>query len=75
VAAGALLMGSGMVSAAHVRSLPLLFLTYGIGLGGAVAYIYIPSISAVGEWFKVHRDVALGLAISGACGTTANRGR
>jgi MFS family permease len=47
-----------------------LFLTYGVGLGGAVACTYIPSISEVGEWFKVHRDVALGLAISGiGCGT------
>ncbi len=70
VAVGALLMGSGMVVAAHVHSFALLFLTYGVGLGGAVACTYIPSISAVGEWFKLRRDIALGLAISGiGCGT------
>ncbi len=70
VAAGALLLGSGMILASHMHSFPLLFLTYGIGLGGAVACTYIPSISAVGEWFKVRRDVALGIAISGiGCGT------
>jgi MFS family permease len=70
VAAGALLIGGGMVLAAHVHSFPILFLTYGIGLGGSTACTYIPSISAVGEWFKVHRDIALGLAISGiGCGT------
>jgi MFS family permease len=41
-----------------------------LGLGGAVACTYIPSVSAVGQWFKVHRDVALGLTISGiGCGT------
>jgi predicted MFS family arabinose efflux permease len=35
-----------------------------------VACTYIPSISAVGEWFKVHRDLGLGLTISGiGCGT------
>jgi MFS family permease len=49
-----------------------LFLTYGIGLGGATACTYIPAISAVGEWFKLHRDIALGLAISGiGCVTLA----
>jgi MFS family permease len=70
VATGALLIGSGMILSAHVHSFPLLFLTYGVGLGGAAACTYIPAISAVGEWFKVHRDIALGLAISGiGCGT------
>jgi MFS family permease len=70
VAVGALLLGSGMILSAHVHSFALLFLTYGVGLGGAVACTYIPSVSAVGQWFKVHRDVALGLTISGiGCGT------
>lgn len=70
VAVGALLIGFGMICAAHVHIFALLFLTYGLGLGGAVACTYIPSISAVGEWFKTHRDIALGLAISGiGCGT------
>jgi MFS family permease len=70
VVTGALLFGCGMVLAAHVHSFALLFLTYGIGLGGAVACIYIPSLSAAGEWFKVHRDIAIGITISGiGCGT------
>jgi MFS family permease len=70
VAIGGLLLGCGMILTAHVHSFALLFLTYGIGLGGAVACTYIPSISAVGEWFKKYRDLALGLAISGiGCGT------
>jgi MFS family permease len=70
VAVGGVLIGCGMVLSAHVRSFALLFLTYGVGLGGGVACTYIPSISAVGEWFKKHRDVALGLTISGiGCGT------
>jgi MFS family permease len=70
VVIGALLLGSGMILTAHVHSFALLFLTYGVGLGGAVACTYIPSVSAVGQWFKKHRDVALGLTISGiGCGT------
>lgn len=70
VTIGALLLGFGLILAAHVHTFAFMFLTYGVGLGGAVACTYIPAISAVGEWFKKHRDIALGLAISGiGCGT------
>jgi MFS family permease len=70
VAIGGVLIGCGMILTAHVHSFALLFLTYGVGLGGGVACTYIPSVSAVGQWFKKHRDVALGLTISGiGCGT------
>src|SRR5271166_1866609 len=70
VATGAVLMGGGLILTAHVRFFPLVMVTYGGGLGAAVACTYIPSIAAVGEWFKVHRDIALGIAISGiGCGT------
>jgi MFS family permease len=70
VGAGALLIGAGLILTAHVHSLPLIFMTYGVGLGTAVACTYIPAIAAVGEWFKLHRDIALGIAISGiGCGT------
>jgi MFS family permease len=70
VAIGALLLGFGMILTARAHNFALLFLTYGVGLGGAVACTYIPCVSAVGEWFKRHRDVALGLTISGiGCGT------
>jgi predicted MFS family arabinose efflux permease len=35
-----------------------------------VACTYIPAIAAVGEWFDLRRDIALGIAISGiGCGT------
>src|SRR5208283_1428059 len=70
VATAAVLVGTGLVLTAHVHYFPLLFLTYGVGLGAAVACAYVPSVAAVGEWFKVHRDIALGIAISGiGCGT------
>lgn len=70
IALGALLMCAGLVGTARVHFFPLLFVTYGMGLGGAVACTYIPSIAGVGEWFKVHRVVALGTAVSGiGCGT------
>jgi MFS family permease len=70
VGAGALLMGAGLLLTAQVHSLPMLFLSYGVCVGAAVACVYIPSVAAVGEWFKVRRDIALGIAISGiGCGT------
>lgn len=70
VAAGAVVMGVSLILTAHIYSFPLVVLTYGGGVGAAAACIYIPSIAAVGEWFKVRRDIALGLAISGiGCGT------
>jgi MFS family permease len=70
VGVGALLMGAGLLLTARVHSFPMLFVTYGMCVGASVACIYIPSVAAVGEWFKVHRDIALGIAISGiGCGT------
>ena len=70
VGAGALLMGAGLLLTAQVHSLPMLFFSYGVCVGAAVACVYIPSVAAVGEWFKVRRDIALGIAISGiGCGT------
>lgn len=70
VGAGALLMGAGLLLTARIHSFALLYVTYGVCVGAAVACVYIPSVAAVGEWFKVHRDIALGIAISGiGCGT------
>ena len=70
VAAGAIIMGSGLLLTARVHSFAMLFVTYGILVGIAMALLYIPVVAAVGEWFKVHRDIALGIAISGiGCGT------
>jgi MFS family permease len=70
VGAGAILMGAGLLLTSRVHSFPMLFVTYGILVGIAMACLYIPAIAAVGEWFKLHRDIALGVAISGiGCGT------
>lgn len=70
VAAGAVLMGAGLVLTAQMHSFALVLVTYGGGLGAGAACVYIPSVAAVGEWFKIRRDIALGIAISGiGCGT------
>ena len=70
VGVGALLMGAGLLLTARIHYFPLLFLTYGGFVGASLACVYIPCVAAVGEWFRVHRDIALGIAISGiGCGT------
>jgi len=67
---GAVLMGIALILTGRAQSFPLVLVTYGGGLGCAAACIYIPAISAVGEWFEKRRDIALGIAISGiGCGT------
>jgi MFS family permease len=70
VAFGAVLMGISLILAGRADSFWMLVLTYGVGLGTAAACIYIPAISAVGEWFEKRRDIALGISVSGiGCGT------
>ncbi|HZD31200.1 MAG TPA: MFS transporter, partial [Candidatus Angelobacter sp.] len=65
VAVGALLMGGGLLASARTDWFPMLYVTFGVCVGTAVACTYVPSIAAVGEWFKVERDMALGIAITG----------
>ena len=65
VAGAAVLMGGGLLLSARVHSFALLYLTFGVCVGAAVACSYVPSVAAVGEWFKVQRDLALGIAITG----------
>jgi len=65
VAAGAILMGCGLLLSARAEWFPLLYVTYGGCVGAAMACSYVPSVAAVGEWFKIHRDMALGIAITG----------
>lgn len=70
VAFGAILMAASLILAARAQSFTVMLLTYGAGFGLAAAFLYVPSLSAVGEWFKARRDIALGIAVSGiGCGT------
>ena len=70
IAFGALLMAASLLVTARMHSYPQVLLTYGGGLGCAAACVYVPGVSAVGEWFRKKRDIALGIAISGiGCGT------
>jgi MFS family permease len=63
--AGALVFTAGVVATAHATSFLLAFPSLGIGVGAGLASVYVPSLAAVGEWFKKERAVALGIAVSG----------
>jgi predicted MFS family arabinose efflux permease len=68
----ALSLGFALITTALVRRLWLAYLTFGVGMGIAVACTYVPALVLVGVWFKRQRDAALGLAVAGiGCGTLA----
>lgn len=63
VAAAALRIG--LVATAQVEALWLGYLSYGLGVGVAVACGYVPMVAVVGGWFERRRGVALGVAVAG----------
>ena len=65
MAAGALVFTGGVMATAHAHSFLVAFPCLGIGVGAGLASVYVPSLAAVGEWFKKERDIALGIAVSG----------
>lgn len=65
IAAGAVIMGSGLAGMAVVPQMWAGYLTYGAGVGIGAACAYIPTLALVGRWFMRHRTTALGLAATG----------
>jgi MFS family permease len=63
--AGAVALATGLLLTATVRELWVGYLTYGAGVGIAVACGYVPLVAAVGGWFERRRAVALAVAVSG----------
>ncbi len=62
---GALIFTGGVIATAHAHSFAVALPSLGLGVGAGLASVYVPSLAAVGEWFKRERDVALGIAVSG----------
>jgi MFS family permease len=63
VAAGVL--GVGLLLTSRVHSIWLGYVTYGVGVGIAVACAYVPMVATVGAWFVRRRTAALGVAVAG----------
>lgn len=63
--ASAVCLGGGLWLTSLVDRLWLGYLTYGLGVGAAVAFAYVPMVSTVGGWFVRRRTAAVGLAVAG----------
>ena len=55
----------GLLTTSFVDHLWLGYLTYGFGVGIAVACAYVPMVSVVGGWFVRRRTAAVGIAVAG----------
>ena len=63
--AGAGFLAAGLLATSRVHVLWAGYLTYGLGVGLAVACAYVPMVAVVGGWFVRHRGAALGIAVAG----------
>ncbi|MEM8903370.1 MAG: MFS transporter [Actinomycetota bacterium] len=62
---GAASLAVGLIATTTVPNLLLGYVTYGLGVGLAVACGYVPMVSTVGGWFDRQRPIALGVAVAG----------
>jgi predicted MFS family arabinose efflux permease len=62
---GAVALGVGLVATSRVTSIWLGYVTYGVGVGTAVACAYVPMVATVGGWFARRRTAALGVSVAG----------
>jgi MFS family permease len=65
VVVAAITLGVSLLLTSRVGSIWLGYLTYGVGVGIAVACAYVPMVAAVGAWFVRRRTTALGVAVAG----------
>lgn len=63
VAAG--MLGVALLATSRVQSIWVGYVTYGLGVGIAVACAYVPMVATVGAWFVRRRTTALGVAVAG----------
>jgi len=64
-AIGALAVGIGLATTSRIEHLWMAYITYGFGVGTAIACCYVPMLAAVGGWFLKRRNTALGISASG----------
>jgi MFS transporter, OFA family, oxalate/formate antiporter len=62
---GMVLVGLGFLVAASARSLIEVYAGYGLLVGVGAGCAYVPAMATVQRWFRVHRGLASGLAVTG----------
>ncbi len=55
----------GLLATAATPNLFLGYVTYGVGVGLAIACGYVPMVATVGGWFERRRAMAMGVAVAG----------
>lgn len=65
VLVGILLTGLGLLLASRARTLWQVYLTYSLGVGVGVGFVYVPAIGCVQRWFVRRRGFASGIAVAG----------
>ncbi len=63
--AGAASLVLGLVTTTVAPTIWLAYLSYGLGVGWAVACGYVPMVATVGGWFERRRTAAIGVAVAG----------
>lgn len=63
--AAAASLSAGLLATAAAPNIWVGYLTYGLGVGFAVACGYVPMVATVGGWFEQKRSAALGVAVAG----------
>lgn len=62
---GAAAISIGLLGTAATPNLYLGYLSYGVGVGLAIACGYVPMVATVGGWFAKRRAMAMGVAVAG----------
>jgi MFS transporter, OFA family, oxalate/formate antiporter len=65
VAVGAALTGLGWIASAHVDSVWMLFLTYGLLCGVGTGIVYVGVVGLMARWFADRRGFAIGIVAAG----------
>ncbi len=62
---GVAIGGAGLLVAAGAEALWEIYLGFGVGMGIAIGFSYVPAIGTVQGWFSTRRGTASGIAVSG----------
>lgn len=63
---GVTVHAAGFVSASFAESVLALYLTQGVLIGIGIAFIFIPSVAVLPQWFQKRRTLAQGLSSAGS---------
>ena len=62
---GAAALTGGLLITSQATSIVMAYVTYGMGVGLAIACGYVPMVALVGGWFVERRALALGMSVAG----------